>query len=93
MMTRTNILTVLALVYTINGLLTWIGKGFGIHQLTLELILGYVFYPVTFFMGALSLRCAIDQPVTKYVLLPAGVPRPEILTVSKLLALKFYANE
>lgn len=48
---RTNVLTVLALVYTINGLLTWIGKGFGIHQLTLELILGYVFYPVTFFMG------------------------------------------
>jgi len=67
-----NILTVLALVYTVNGLLTWIGKGFGIHQLTLELILGYVFYPVTFFMG---------------------VPRPEILAVSKLLALKFYANE
>ncbi|GJJ06199.1 hypothetical protein Clacol_000388 [Clathrus columnatus] len=47
----TNVLTVLALVYTINGLLTWIGRGFGIHQLTLELILGYVFYPVTFFMG------------------------------------------
>jgi CNT family concentrative nucleoside transporter len=68
----TNVLTVLALVYTINGLLTWIGKGFGIHQLTLELILGYVFYPVTFFMG---------------------VPRPEILRVSRLLATKFYANE
>ncbi|GJJ16119.1 hypothetical protein Clacol_010399 [Clathrus columnatus] len=67
-----NVLTILALVYTINGLLTWIGRGFGIHQLTLELILGYVFYPVTFFMG---------------------VPRPEILQVSRLLATKFYANE
>lgn len=44
-------LTVLALVYTINGLLTWIGKGFGIHELTLQLLLGYIFYPVTFFMG------------------------------------------
>ncbi|KAF8524798.1 Na+ dependent nucleoside transporter C-terminus-domain-containing protein [Hysterangium stoloniferum] len=68
----TNVLTVLALVYTINGLMTWIGRGFGIHQLTLELLLGYVFYPVTFFMG---------------------VPRPEILRVSRLLATKFYANE
>ena len=44
-------LTVVSLVATINGLLTWIGKGFGIHALTLQLILRYVFYPVTFFMG------------------------------------------
>ena len=35
----------------INGLLTWIGKGFGLHQLTLQLVLRYVFYPVVFFMG------------------------------------------
>jgi len=47
----TNVLTVLALVAAINGTLTWIGKGFGINQLTLELILGYVFYPVTFLIG------------------------------------------
>ncbi|KZV69356.1 H+/nucleoside cotransporter [Peniophora sp. CONT] len=46
-----NVLTVLALVAFINGLLTWIGRGFGIHALTLQLILRYVFYPVTFFMG------------------------------------------
>jgi len=46
-----NVLTVLALVYTINGLLTWVGRGFGIHQLTLQLILGYVAYPITFFLG------------------------------------------
>ncbi|EJD52646.1 hypothetical protein AURDEDRAFT_111274 [Auricularia subglabra TFB-10046 SS5] len=68
----TNVLTILALVYVINGLLTWIGKGFGIDALTLQLVLGYVFYPVTFFMG---------------------VPRPEILRVSKLLATKLIANE
>ena len=48
---RTNVLTVVSLVAMINGLLTWIGKGFGIHALTLQLILRYVFYPVTFFMG------------------------------------------
>ena len=47
----TNVLTVLSLVAAINGLLTWIGKGFGIHELTLQLILGYLFYPVTFFLG------------------------------------------
>ncbi|KAJ3569600.1 hypothetical protein NP233_g4945 [Leucocoprinus birnbaumii] len=46
-----NVLTVLALVATINGLLTWIGRGFGIHHLTLELIIGYIFYPVTFLLG------------------------------------------
>ncbi|GLB37273.1 putative H nucleoside cotransporter [Lyophyllum shimeji] len=47
----TNVLTVLALVAAINGLLTWIGRGFGIHHLTLELIIGYIFYPVTFFLS------------------------------------------
>ncbi|KAI0656588.1 H+/nucleoside cotransporter [Cubamyces menziesii] len=47
----TNVLTVVSLVAMLNGLLTWIGKGFGIHALTLQLILRYIFYPVTFFMG------------------------------------------
>jgi len=68
----TNVLTVLSLVATINGLLTWIGRGFGIHALTLQLVLGYVFYPVTFFLG---------------------VPRAEILAVSRLLGTKLVANE
>ncbi|TEB37527.1 hypothetical protein FA13DRAFT_1726638 [Coprinellus micaceus] len=47
----TNVLTVIALVATINGLLTWIGKGFGIAELTLQLIIGYIFYPLTFLIG------------------------------------------
>lgn len=38
-------------VYTLNGVLTWIGRGFGIYQLTIQLVLGYIFYPLTFFMG------------------------------------------
>ena len=46
-----NTLTILSLVATINGLLTWIGRGFGIHHLTLQLGLRYVFYPITFFLG------------------------------------------
>ncbi len=68
----TNVLTILALVYMTDGLLIWIGKGFGIHHLTLELIFGYVFYPLTFLMG---------------------VPRSEIIRVSRLIGLKFVANE
>lgn len=44
-------LTILSLVAAINGLLTWIGHGFGINHLTLQLIIGYIFYPITFFMG------------------------------------------
>lgn len=47
----TNVLTILSLVAAINGLLTWIGRGFGIHALTLQLIIGYIFYPITFFLG------------------------------------------
>ncbi|TDL19391.1 hypothetical protein BD410DRAFT_876591 [Rickenella mellea] len=47
----TNVLTLLSLVAAVNGLLTWIGRGFGIHALTLQLILRYLFYPITFFLG------------------------------------------
>jgi CNT family concentrative nucleoside transporter len=47
----TNVLTILSLVAAINGLLTWIGRGFGIHTLTLQLMLRYIFYPITFFLG------------------------------------------
>jgi CNT family concentrative nucleoside transporter len=46
-----NVLTIISLLYMVNGLLTWIGRGFGINSLTLQLILGYVFYPITFLMG------------------------------------------
>lgn len=38
-------------LFRINGLLTWIGHGFGINHLTLELVIGYIFYPITFFLG------------------------------------------
>jgi len=46
-----NVVTILSLVAAINGLLTWIGRGFGIHQLTFQLALRYVFYPISFFLG------------------------------------------
>lgn len=41
----------------INGLLTWIGRGFGIHHLTLQLVIRYIFYPVTFFLGKIEDPC------------------------------------
>ncbi|KAG1890311.1 Na+ dependent nucleoside transporter C-terminus-domain-containing protein [Suillus subluteus] len=50
----TNVLTILSLVATINAVLTWVGRGFGIHQLTLQLVLGYIGYPVAFFLGVPS---------------------------------------
>jgi CNT family concentrative nucleoside transporter len=50
-----NLIAILSLVAAINGLLTWIGHEFGIHQLTLQLVLRYVFYPITFFLGELPL--------------------------------------
>ncbi|KAK7035225.1 hypothetical protein VNI00_011992 [Paramarasmius palmivorus] len=68
----TNVLTVVSLIAALNGLLTWIGRGFGITELTIQLVLKYILYPITFFMG---------------------VPRPEILRVSELLATKLVANE
>jgi hypothetical protein len=68
-----NVLTILSLVATINGLLTWIGRGFGIHHLTLQLILRYIFYPITFFLGTYStcpsallltfLSCSMTDPL------------------------------
>lgn len=50
----TNVLTILSLVATINAVLTWVGRGFGIHQLTLQLVLGYIGYPIAFFLGVPS---------------------------------------
>jgi CNT family concentrative nucleoside transporter len=47
-----NLLTILALLYTVDGLLTWIGQFWGMdpngpHALKLELILQYILYPVS----------------------------------------------
>ncbi|KNF00216.1 hypothetical protein PSTG_06630 [Puccinia striiformis f. sp. tritici PST-78] len=72
-----NLLTILALLYTVDGLLTWIGQFWGMdpngtHPLTLELIFQYVLYPVAWLMGT---------------------PNQDVLKVSRLLALKLITNE
>lgn len=44
-------LCIISLVALCNGILTWFGKFWNIGQLTLELIFGYILYPVSFFLG------------------------------------------
>jgi len=49
-----TLLCIIALLNMVDGLLTWWGRYInldGEYDLTLELILGYVFYPVAFFLG------------------------------------------
>ncbi|KAJ2886261.1 hypothetical protein FB639_001609 [Coemansia asiatica] len=38
-------------IYAIDFILTWFGQFIGIHALTLELILGYLFYPLAWLLG------------------------------------------
>ena len=66
----------MALVYTTNGLLAYIGASWGITAsnqgpLSLELIFSYLFYPLSWLMG---------------------VPKADVLTVSGLLGTKLVAN-
>jgi len=48
-----SLLCIIALVGLINGLMTWWGRYLNINSptLTLQTIIGYVFYPVAFLMG------------------------------------------
>src|SRR3954451_14072530 len=49
-----TLLCIIALLNMVDGLLTWWGRYIGLegeYDLTLELILGYVFYPVAFLLG------------------------------------------
>jgi CNT family concentrative nucleoside transporter len=57
-----NVIAILAFIGTINGLLTWIGRGFGIHQLTLQLGVRYVFYPLAFLTGTSALLLIPSRP-------------------------------
>lgn len=51
-----NVLCVVSALYAFNGLLAWIGQFWGIARsgpdsLSLELIFGYILYPLTFMLG------------------------------------------
>jgi CNT family concentrative nucleoside transporter len=43
-----NLITLLALLYAVNAGLTWLGNFLNIHELTLQLITGYIFVPVSY---------------------------------------------
>lgn len=45
------LLCILALLGLCNGLLTWWGHYLNIKHLTIELILGYIFWPIAFLLG------------------------------------------
>lgn len=46
-----NVLCIVSLLYTVNGLLTYIGHFWTINHLTLTLIIGYILYPFVWCMG------------------------------------------
>ncbi|KAI9021655.1 Na+ dependent nucleoside transporter C-terminus-domain-containing protein [Phycomyces nitens] len=47
-----NLISLLALLYAVNAGLTWIGNFITIHELTLQLVTGYVFVPIAWLIGA-----------------------------------------
>lgn len=46
-----TLIGMVSLIYAINFLLTWLGQFIGIKELTMELILGYIFYPLPWLIG------------------------------------------
>ncbi|KAI7898417.1 Na+ dependent nucleoside transporter C-terminus-domain-containing protein [Cokeromyces recurvatus] len=46
-----NLISLLGLLYAVNAGLTWLGNFLTIHELTLQLITGYIFVPVAWIMG------------------------------------------
>ncbi len=53
------LLSFIALIAMMNGLLGWIGSGIGFPQITFELIMGYVFAPVAWLLGCPWQDCII----------------------------------
>lgn len=52
-MIATTLLCIISLVGLVNGLLTWWGHYLNIYEpdLTIELIVGYICYPIAFLLG------------------------------------------
>ncbi|KAJ2592587.1 hypothetical protein H4R99_006362 [Coemansia sp. RSA 1722] len=46
-----TIIAMVSSIYAVNFTLTWLGQFIGIRTLTLELVLGYLFYPLTWLLG------------------------------------------
>ena len=57
-MVVTTVLCIVAFIALIDALLTWWGHYWGIANLTLELILGYLCYPI----GKVTFACSVRRP-------------------------------
>ncbi|KAF5679625.1 cnt family concentrative nucleoside transporter [Fusarium heterosporum] len=77
----TSLLCIIALVAFVNGILTWFGRYININdpELTLQTILGYCLYPVSFLLGVSRTN--------------GGKKGGDILPVAKLIAEKIITNE
>ncbi|KAI9730700.1 MAG: hypothetical protein M1834_005669 [Cirrosporium novae-zelandiae] len=47
----TNLLCIIALIGLLDGLLTWWGRYLDIEDLTIEMVVGYICYPIAFLLG------------------------------------------
>ena len=76
-----TLLCIIAVVGLIDGLLSWWGRHLDIREpeLTLELILGYILYPVSFLLGV---------PRTAWVSEPGQPQGDNIYKVAKIIATK-----
>ncbi|KAI8367483.1 Na+ dependent nucleoside transporter C-terminus-domain-containing protein [Radiomyces spectabilis] len=46
-----NLISILALLYAVNAGLTWLGNFVSIQELTLQMITGYIFVPISWMIG------------------------------------------
>ncbi|KAI8876963.1 hypothetical protein K501DRAFT_298534 [Backusella circina FSU 941] len=46
-----NLISILAILYAVNGFLTWVGHFLNIQELTLQLVTGYLFVPIAWLIG------------------------------------------
>lgn len=74
----TSLLCIIAFVGLVDGLLTWWGSYLSIEGLTLQLIFGYVLYPVAFLLGvprnADLLR--VSRLIAKKIIIVSAPPPP-----------------
>ncbi|KAI3405723.1 hypothetical protein KGF56_001329 [Candida oxycetoniae] len=87
---------IIGLVALCNGILTWFGNYWNIHQLTLELMLSYLFYPIGFLLGTprneilivtkLIAYKFIQNEYVAYNLLMTSAPYNEMSSRGKLIA-------
>lgn len=88
-MVAASLLCIIALLALVNALLSWWGTYWGFTNLTLELILGYAFYPVGKFWNEVIGESRVLLTCLAFLL---GVSRDDdLLKVGQLLGIKVIA--